>query len=153
MEKLYHSFSIGDPIGMKDCYHNNSMFQDPVFGVLKGDRVGYMWEMLLSKKEAELKIIYNIIEVDDRHARVHWIATYYYGPRKRKVINNVTANFEFSEGKISRHIDDFNLWTWSKQALGISGYLLGWSSYMKEQIQNKTREFLNSFIEKRTASA
>ncbi|WP_237708881.1 hypothetical protein [Gillisia marina] len=71
------------------------------------------------------------------------------GQKKRTVINNVTANFQFKEDKIIKHIDDFNLWTWSKQALGSSGYFLGWSSYMRDQIQKKTGKLLNSYIEKK----
>ena len=38
------------------------------------------------------------------------------------------------DGKIIKHTDIFDLWEWSKQALGVSGYLLGWSGFMKNKI-------------------
>jgi hypothetical protein len=33
-----------------------------------------------------------------------------------------------------RHTDDFDIWKWSKQALGIPGHLLGWTGYMQKKI-------------------
>ena len=150
LQKFYNSFSEGNAKGMIDCYHEDITFHDPAFGTLRGKRAKAMWEMLLSKKDSKASLAYKILEVNDKHAKVNWTAHYKYGPKKRKVVNNVTANFEFKEAKILKHTDDFNLWAWSKQALGISGYLLGWSSYMRDQIQKKTGNLLNSYIAKRT---
>ncbi len=150
LQKFYSSFSNGNAKGMIDCYHENIVFQDPAFGILKGNRAKYMWDMLLSKKDNDLRIDYKILKTDDKNGKVNWTARYNYGPKKRKVINKVTANFEFKDGKILKHTDDFNLWIWSKQALGTSGYLLGWSSYMRDQIQKKINKLLSSFIEKKT---
>ena len=150
LQKFYNSFSEGNAKGMIDCYHENITFHDPAFGTLRGKRAKAMWELLLSKKDNNASLCYKILEVNDKHAKVNWTAHYKYGPKKRKVVNNVTANFEFKEAKILKHTDDFNLWTWSKQALGTSGYLLGWSSYMRDQIQQKTGNLLNSYIAKRT---
>jgi hypothetical protein len=31
-----------------------------------------------------------------------------------------------------KHTDDFDIWKWSKQALGIPGHLLGWTTVVKE---------------------
>jgi ketosteroid isomerase-like protein len=153
LQKFYNSFSTGNAQAMMDCYHDNITFQDPAFGILKGDRAKFMWEMLLSKKDSDLKIDYKILKTDDNYGKVNWTARYNYGPKKRKVVNKVTANFEFKDGKIIKHTDDFNLWTWSKQALGTSGYLLGWSPYMRDQIQKKTGKLLSSYIEKRIVPA
>jgi len=149
LQKFYNSFSAGDAREMIASYHEDIVFHDPAFGTLKGSRAKAMWEMLLSKKDANASINYEILEVDDKRAKVFWTAQYKYGPKKRNVVNKVTANFEFKDGKIIKHTDDFNLWAWSKQALGASGYLLGWSPYMRNQIQKKTGQLLNSYIKKR----
>lgn len=153
IQEFYNSFAAGDAKGMIVCYHEDILFNDPAFGTLQGDRAKAMWEMLLSKKDAKPSIAYEILEVEDKSAKVFWTARYTYGPKKRKVVNRVTANFEFKDGKIIKHSDDFDLWTWSKQALGASGYLLGWTSFMRDQIQKKTGRLLSSYIKKREASS
>lgn len=153
LQKFYNSFSAGNAEEMIDCYHDSVIFHDPAFGTLKGNSVKYMWEMLLSKKDTDFKIDYKILKADEKYGEVYWIAHYNYGPKKRKVVNKVTASFEFKDGKILRHTDDFNLWNWSKQALGTSGFLLGWSSYMRDQIQKKTGKILSSYIKRRTQSS
>jgi hypothetical protein len=35
------------------------------------------------------------------------------------VINIIQAHFHFQDGLIIKHTDDFDVWKWSKQALGI----------------------------------
>jgi predicted negative regulator of RcsB-dependent stress response len=49
------------------------------------------------------------------------------------VINRIRAEFFFKDGLIIRHTDDFDIWKWSKQALG-TGHLLGWTGYMQKKI-------------------
>ena len=153
IQEFYNSFAAGDAKGMIICYHEDILFDDPAFGSLQGDRAKAMWEMLLSNKDTKPLITYEILEVNKKRAKVFWTAEYTYGPKKRKVVNKVTANFEFKDGKVIKHIDDFNLWAWSKQALGASGYLLGWSAFMRDQIQKKTGKLLNSYLKKRAASS
>ncbi|RKS53528.1 ketosteroid isomerase-like protein [Gillisia mitskevichiae] len=153
LEKFYNSFSDGNAQGMIECYHKDITFRDPAFGKLRGSKAKNMWEMLLSKKDSKAIITYKILEIGKEDAKVSWTAHYKYGPKKRNVINKVIANFEFRDGKIINHTDKFDLWSWSKQALGASGYLLGWSSYMRDQIQKKTGSLLNSYIEKKSLAA
>jgi len=148
IQKFYQSFSDGNPEGMIDCYHNDITFEDPAFGVLKGEKAKSMWKMLLSRKDAKPSINFSNVEANEEMGKAHWVAEYNYGPKKRKVINKIDANFDFLDGKIINHKDDFNLWKWTQQALGISGYLLGWSPFMKKQIQQKTNKLLTDYMKK-----
>ncbi len=149
IEKFYNSFSKGDAEGMTTCYHENVTFEDPAFGTLENGRPAKMWEMLMSRKQESTTVVFNNIEANESTGKANWTATYEYGPKKRKVVNNVSANFKFNDGKIIEHIDTFNLWKWTKQALGFSGVLLGWSSFMKNKIQKTTNQQLDSFINKK----
>jgi hypothetical protein len=45
-----------------------------------------------------------------------------------------SAQFYFQDGLIIRHTDDFDIWKWSKQALGLTGYLFGWTGFMQNKI-------------------
>ena len=39
------------------------------------------------------------------------------------------------------------MWKWSKQALGLPGFLLGWTPAMKKKIQENVNAKLDEFIE------
>lgn len=144
--KFYESFATGDIESMIDCYHDDIVFQDPAFGTLKGEMAKNMWRMLLSRRTESTKITYEDIQETAEGGTAHWVASYIYGPKKRKVVNHVFAKIVISEGKIIVHTDAFDMWKWTKQALGLSGYLLGWSSFLKGKIQHKLNTMLNKYV-------
>ena len=149
IKKFYTSFSKSDHQGMTSCYHNDVVFKDPAFGTLRNGRPAQMWEMLLSKAKGNISISFDNIQADENTGSATWTAIYEYGPKKRKVINNVSAEFTFQDGKIIQHTDTFDLWKWTKQAMGPVGYLLGWSSFIKSKIQKTTNSQLDAFIAKK----
>ena len=145
--KFYTAFSEGNAKSMTECYHHDVVFQDPAFGKLTGDRAKNMWHMLLSNKTNDSGgVTFKNIIVNDSKVSAEWRAEYLFGEKKRPVVNNVTANFKFRDGKIIEHIDDFDVWTWSKQALGLSGLLLGWTSFLKNKIQQNANAKLDEYI-------
>ena len=150
--KFYTAFSNGNVKEMTNCYHKDITFQDPAFGILKGRRAVKMWEMLLSRSTSNLKISFDNTETSLEEGTTHWTAEYVFGAKKRKITNLVYAQFKFKDGKIIEHIDTFNLWKWSQQALGIPGYLIGWTPYMKNKIQKTTNQQLDNFIRKSEAN-
>lgn len=147
LHQFYGSFSKANAEGMNACYHENIIFKDPANGELHGERAKAMWSMLLSRNK-NIRIDYEILEVAANSACVEWQANYEYGPEKRKIHNNVLAYFKFEDGKIIKHRDRFSLWNWSKQALGITGQILGWTGYLKNKIQNRTNKLLNEYMQK-----
>ncbi len=144
--KFYTAFSEGNSEDMIACYHDDVVFNDPVFGKLEGNRAHKMWEMLLSSNAGGAEISFNGIEANTESGEANWIAKYQYGPKKRDVVNNVHANFKFKDGKIIAHTDTFDLYKWTKQAMGPVGYILGWTPFMKNKIQKITNGRLDEFI-------
>lgn len=151
--KFYTAFSDGNSKEMVACYHKNIVFQDPAFGTLKGERAFKMWEMLLSLKKGDIKINFDSIQASAENGNANWVAEYVYGEKNRKVINKVRADIKFKDGKIIEHIDSFDLWRWTRQAMGPVGYLIGWTPFMKSKIQKITNKRLDKFIENRSASS
>lgn len=145
---FYQAFQNGDPKAMNACYHKDIVFNDPAFGHIKGDRVRAMWYMLLEKSKGELKINFSEIQANDYNGSARWTAKYNYGAGKRPVVNEVVGTFYIQNGKILQHTDHFDLWKWSRQALGIKGYLLGWTKTMKLKIQQTSSKMLSSYIHK-----
>ena len=145
---FYSAFTKGDYQQMAACYHEDILFEDPAFGQLAGQKAIKMWEMLLSNKAAAPEVSFSNIQVDHETGSADWKATYFYGPKKRKVLNEVHATFTFKDGKIIEHTDNFDIWKWSSQALGPLGYFLGWTPFMKGKIQQLANKRLDDFMKK-----
>ncbi len=134
---------------MVDCYHNDVYFKDPAFGVLKNEHAGNMWRMLCkTQKGKEFRVKFFDIEADDQKGRARWEAHYDFSKTGRRVHNVIGAQFEFKDRKIIRYIDDFDLSRWSRQALGIKGYAIGWTSFFRKRLQTQTRSLLQRSEEK-----
>lgn len=145
IETFYAAFASGNAAGMRNCYHENVIFQDPAFGILKGKDVGDMWTMLIERSKSNLAISFFDIEANTSAGSARWVAEYLFSRTNRKVINQIQADFEFKDGLIIRHTDHFDLWKWSKQAIGLLGVLLGWTGYMQKKIQNQAIQSLRKY--------
>lgn len=143
--KFYDAFADGDASKMCACYHPNIEFRDPIFGSLKGNDVCSMWKMLMVKSNGNVKIKFSEVKANDYQGSAVWEATYNFSKNNREVINRIRAEFFFKDGLIIRHTDDFDIWKWSKQALGIPGHLLGWTGYMQKKINENALHSLKKY--------
>jgi hypothetical protein len=132
---------------MSECYHPKVHFIDPAFGLLKGEQVSKMWEMLLIRSKGNLKIEFSNVKADESTGSANWVATYNFSRTNRNVINKIAAEFVFQDGLIIKHTDNFDVWKWSKQAFGLSGYLLGWTGFFQGKIQKQALLSLKKFQE------
>jgi hypothetical protein len=148
IHKFYTAFANADAKTMCECYHTNIQFQDPAFGILKGDDARQMWKMLIAKSNGNIKIEFSNIKADEYLGSAKWIATYNFSKTNRKVVNVIHAEFKFQDNLIIRHTDNFDIWKWSKQALGFKGLLLGWTGFMQKQIQKQALASLKSYNKK-----
>jgi hypothetical protein len=53
---------------------------------------------------------------------------------------------KFKDGLIIEHTDAFDIYKWTRQALGITGLLFGWTSFMHKKIQKQAKEGLIKFM-------
>jgi ketosteroid isomerase-like protein len=147
VNKFYSSFQKLDYNAMNSCYSDDIVFFDPVFGLLNADEVKAMWEMLC-KNAKDFSLSYgNIQHLDDEYSTCDWTATYTFSKTSKKVVNKIKANMRFAEGKIAEHSDAFSLHKWSSQALGFSGWLLGWNSFFQRKIKNQAKRNLLKFMQ------
>jgi ketosteroid isomerase-like protein len=150
--RFYTAFQKLDYQTMNSCYSDDIVFNDPAFGLLRGDEAKCMWEMLCKNaKDFTLKFS-NIQLLDDEYATCNWIASYTFSKTGRKVVNNIKAFMLLKDGKIIEHSDAFKLSNWASQALGLKGVLFGWTGFMKRKIQQNARKNLIAYIEKKNAS-
>ncbi|MDQ3046365.1 MAG: nuclear transport factor 2 family protein [Bacteroidota bacterium] len=142
INKFYNSFAAGDAEAMVECYAPDIIFEDPAFGILIGDDAKNMWRMLIERSNGGLKINHSNVKSNATSGSAEWIADYPFASTGRSVVNKISATFEFKDGKIIEHTDHFDLWKWSRQALGLKGILLGWTSIFKKSLHKQTTSLL-----------
>jgi len=147
--RFYSAFQKLDYATMQDCYGDEVIFQDPVFGVLNGIDAKSMWEML-AKNAKNFSLVFSDIKTEDEeYINCKWVATYTFSATNRRVVNRIQAYIRIQNGKITEHTDHFNFWSWARQAMGLSGWLLGWSSFFQSQVRSKALENLKKFMDKK----
>jgi len=147
--KFYSAFKNLDADTMVDCYHDDIEFTDPAFGKLRGEHAKNMWRMLCQNAQ-NFKLEFSEVNAGHEFGSALWEAKYIFSQTGNEVHNKIKAKFEFKDGLIIKHTDDFNLHTWAKQALGFKGWLLGNTSFFKNKLNQQTARLLEKFEQKQT---
>jgi len=147
IQRFYSAFQKLDYATMQSCYSDDIIFNDPAFGILEGPEAKAMWEMLCKNAKNFSLSFSNIQLLDDEYATCDWVANYTFSKTGRKVTNKIKAHMRLQDGMIIEHTDQFDIWKWSRQALGLPGILLGWSGYLKNKIRSNARKSLGKFMD------
>jgi ketosteroid isomerase-like protein len=147
IEHLYASFARRDAAAMSACYAADAHFRDPVFDV-EGEEVAAMWTMLCERGR-DLVVEWRDVKADDATGSAHWEARYTFSVTGRKVHNFVEAQFTFRDGLIVTHTDKFDLWRWSRMALGAKAVVLGWTPFVKKAIRSEARRGFDIWLARR----
>ena len=121
IRKFYESFAQNNADEMVSCYHDEIEFSDPAFGLLKCDRGEKYVANADRTRKRRYKNQFFKVAANEKTGSADWTAEYLFSKTGRKVFNEIHAEFEFKDGKIFRHTDTFDIWKWSKQALGLPG--------------------------------
>jgi ketosteroid isomerase-like protein len=148
LQNFYKAFDRKDYATMQQAYHPQAKFYDPVFQHLNAEEAKAMWQMLLTSAK-DLSVKFSECQADDKKGSIRWDAYYTFTKTGRKVHNIIHATFAFHEGKIVDHHDHFDLWRWSRQALGVSGMLLGWSPVVQNKVRATAKASLRKFMGER----
>jgi ketosteroid isomerase-like protein len=142
IERFYAAFAQRDWSTMGKCYAEDARFSDPVFPELSAPEVRAMWKMLLTSG-SDLRVR-SSWKQDGARGVGRCEASYTFSRTGRKVHNVIRSEFELRDGLIVSQRDRFGFWRWSGQALGASGWLLGWSPV----VRNKMRAMAASGLRK-----
>jgi len=134
INRFYTAFQARDATTMGACYHDDASFTDPAFGTLAVGDARRMWAMLCARA-GDLRIEFHAVSADDQRGSARWVADYTFSRTGHRVNNRIAAEFEFRDGLILRHVDRFSFWRWSRQALGVSGWLLGWTPWLQAKVR------------------
>ena len=156
IKRFYTAFAQLDAATMATCYADNVQFQDEVFTLNGKTEAAGMWSMLCGATAGNpaSKVAWHLefsgLKADASSGQAHWDANYLFSKTGRMVLNKIDAQFTFAEaGLIVKHHDSFNFWTWSRQALGTPGLLMGWTPFLRAKVQTTAKEGLQKFLAKK----
>ena len=152
LETFYEAFAQRDHATMRECYAPHATFRDPAFDLTSGSQTADMWQMLC-ERGGDLQVSHELLEADAHSGKARWEARYTFSPTGRKVHNVVTSTFTLQDGKIVRQEDHFDFWRWARQALGVSGTLLGWTPYMAKKVRHEAMKSLQLYVLDRAKKA
>jgi ketosteroid isomerase-like protein len=142
--EFYRAFQRLDAEAMSACYSEDVLFSDPAFGVLRGRDAADMWRMLTTRAK-DFSLTFDSVQADERSGSAHWVARYLFSQTGNTVVNDIQARFVLRDGKICEHHDTFDLWRWSRQALGVKGLLLGWTPLVGSAVRKQALKGLRAF--------
>jgi SnoaL-like domain len=145
INKFYEAFVQKDYHTMAECYHLEAKFKDEAFDLNGSKQIGSMWRMLI-ERGTDLKMEFSNVQANDSAGKAHWEAWYTFSQTGNKVHNIIDANFTFKDGKIFTHRDSFNFHRWASQSLGITGKLLGWTSFLHQKVRTTAMSGLENYM-------
>lgn len=150
---LYDALNRHDGEAMAACYGPDAHFSDPVFPELRGSQPGDMWRML-TERATDLAVELPEARADEQAGAARWIARYTFGGTGRSVTNRINSQFKFDNmGLIAEQQDDFSFWAWARQALGLTGMLLGWTPLVRAKVRTNAATELARFRADRAEAA
>lgn len=147
IHQFYTAFQNRDYRRMQECYADNATFSDPVFVGLDAKHVRAMWEMFCTGG-TELRIEFTNVRADERSGSGEWTAYYKFSATGNNVVNRIKAHFIFENGRIVEHRDEFGFYRWARQALGMPGFLLGWTPLIRNKVRARAKGNLEAFMAK-----
>ena len=149
VERFYAAFARLDGAAMQACYAPDATFDDEVFSLKGQAQIGGMWRMLCAITKAKGMAHWKLVVSDITAHSAHWEAHYLFSATGRRVHNRIDAAFTFDGNSlITTHRDRFDFWTWSRQALGAPGLLLGWSPFLRNKVRAQAAASLQRFLGK-----
>jgi ketosteroid isomerase-like protein len=151
IEHFYASFRKRDAAAMAACYASDATFRDPIFEI-DGADVAAMWTMLCERGR-DLVLDWRDVRADDAAGAAHWEPRYTFSVTGRLVHNIIESRFTFRDGRIATHTDHFDLWRWSRMAIGPKATLLGWTPFVQKAIRSEARRGFDGWMARRVTSA
>lgn len=134
--RFYDAFARLDGAVMQACYAADAQFDDEAFSLRGRAQIGGMWRMLCDATRSKGADLWRLTVSDITDHGAHWDAHYRFSATGRLVDNRIDAQIQCGpDGLIQRHVDRFDFWRWSRQALGTPGLLLGWSPFLRAKVR------------------
>lgn len=147
VEKFYRCFEYLDGEGMVSCLAEDTIYNDPIYGIIKGEYAAGLWRMRC-KNLVDMKIdIIDFVELDHEYIKCKWNSTFFSRSSAKQISMTMTSFMKINDQKITEHSDAYRLSDWLAKAYGLTGILFGWSGWMKKREQSRYRTMLEKFVQ------
>ncbi len=156
LERFYNAFARLDVDTLATCYAccaPDAQFDDEAFSLRGHKQVMGMWRLLCDATKAralsDWKLTYSGMNADAKTDKAHWEADDRFSATNRLFRTAIDGVFEFNaQGLIARHRDSFNFWSWSwsLQAPGTHGLLLGSTPFLRQKVRSTAAGNLQKFL-------
>lgn len=143
---FYGAFQERDVNTMASSYLDEAHFSDPVFVNLDAAETRAMWRMFCERGD-DLQLAFSDVRADDASGSAHWEPIYTFKATGRKVHNKIDSTFQFKDGRIHQHLDDFDFYRWTRMALGPLGTALGWTPIIQGKVRGQAKAQLRKFMQ------
>ncbi|KAH8923203.1 hypothetical protein BT69DRAFT_1262631 [Atractiella rhizophila] len=155
IEKYQSSHASLDWEGMSSCLSPTYTFSDPAFPDLDERMSKGMWCMFLENRETNKMVVKCGPATKTGENTWEYDYSVDYVLNSRPILNHMHATLTLSPSTnlITKQVDHFDFYAWARQALGVSGYLLGWTEMVKGQVRTRAKGRLEGFLKKKEARA
>jgi ketosteroid isomerase-like protein len=143
-EIFYGAMGRRDATTMASLYDVDATFEDPIFGKLSSKETQAMWTMLMTRAR-DFSLEFKVHGTQGDRVMVSWTARYTFAKTGRPVINRARTEMLVRSGKIVHHKDDFSLFQWCRQALGLPGLALGCLPPFHKVLRRQSLDQLKKF--------
>lgn len=141
-ERLFCALQGGDADALIRFYEPDADFYHPLLGRLRGAQIGSAWRSFLALTP-DFGITFRIEQVGPGAAEVSWRQTYRFHLTARPIVITGTSQFllrrQGAEVLIAQQIDRCDRRLWSRQALGLKGFVLsflpGWRTFVENELR------------------
>ena len=130
------SFSKRDFEEMNRMYSDDIVFFDPKVGLLREGIAKKLWKYQYENVNNFSFSFGEVIQVDEEYYTCENIILYRHPQTKRKIKDKRKSYFRMENGKIVEQSDAFKFYAWNRQAFGIMGWVLGWSTFFQKRVKN-----------------
>lgn len=150
VEQFYSAFSKLDFQTLSKYLSQDVVYYDPLWGLLEGDLVFYLWQMKCESLSYFSFQYHDIEELDSEYITCKWETRFFYKKSGTHVKMNGKAYMRINNGLITEHSDGYKLSDWLAATRGWKGKLLGWTGYMKRKEESIHREQLERYIKNKS---
>ncbi|PVF96937.1 hypothetical protein CPB86DRAFT_786428 [Serendipita vermifera] len=151
VERYLSAYKSLDLKAMEECMDPEFTFSDPAFPLLDAKHAKAMFSMFINGRDTnKMEIEYQDIAKSSEDLKYTATYTVRYLFNGRPVTNVIRPTFTISPSSnlFVSQVDDFPFYPWARQALGLSGWLLGWTGYLQSKVQETAAAKVNKVASK-----
>lgn len=156
VQDFFDALARLDAYALAQCYAPSARFEDAAWSLQGTEAIAAMWEMICDDTRRLGADVWRLeclrIRGTRHRCKVDWRLSHRDPATGRLIHQRMESRFLLTrDGRIDFHENRFSLWRWSRQARGLSGWLLGWTPIMRQRVRHDAAQRLDRYLEGRSS--